>query len=212
MGLVRDYLEWHTAYDDPDSGLSWRLRTVQGYIRTALDEHDGPLQVLSLCAGDGRDMLSVLAGREDAARIRTTLVELHPQLADRARSTARSAGLVQVDVRVTDAGNTDCCLGAVPADLLLLVGIFGNISDADIERTIATAAELCRAGATVLWSRAREPDDINDRIRSWFAAAGFTELDYATREDDGRPGVGAFRFDGEARVLRPGRRLFTFQR
>ena len=83
---MRDYLKWHEAYDDPSSDLSWRLRQVQAYIRSALDQMDGHGTVLSLCAGDGRDVLQVLAERDDSARIQTTLLELHPVLAQRARS------------------------------------------------------------------------------------------------------------------------------
>ncbi len=88
MSFVRDYDAWHNRYDDPDSDLSWRLRTVQRYIIGAVDRSSGPLTILSNCAGDGRDLLGVLARRDDAHRFRLTLIELHPVLADRARSTA----------------------------------------------------------------------------------------------------------------------------
>jgi hypothetical protein len=33
----------------------------------------------------------------------------------------------------TDAGVTDVYAGAVPADLLLVCGVFGNIGDADVQ-------------------------------------------------------------------------------
>jgi hypothetical protein len=77
---MRDYLKWHDAYDDPSSDFSWRLRQVQAYIRQALDHLEGPVTVISLCAGDGRDVLQVLADRNDSARVHTTLIELHPVL------------------------------------------------------------------------------------------------------------------------------------
>jgi hypothetical protein len=60
-----------------------------------------------------------------------------------------------VEVRTADAGITDTYLGAVPTELVLLVGILGNISDTDLGRTIATAPALWRPAATLLWSRAR---------------------------------------------------------
>jgi len=71
---MRDYLKWHDAYDDPNSDLSWRLRQAQTYIRQALDHLPGPVTVLSRCAGDGRDVLQVLADRDDFSRVRTTLM------------------------------------------------------------------------------------------------------------------------------------------
>jgi hypothetical protein len=208
----RDYLKWHESYNDPESGLSWRLRTVQRYLRQALDRHSGPLRVLSVCSGDGRDVLGVLSERDDADRVSVTLIELHPEIAQRARDSASEAGLDHVEVRTADAGSTDAYLGAAPADLVLLVGIFGNISEADLERTIGAAGELCRPGATLLWSRGRDEDDLNDAVRAWFAAAGFAELDYDVRDTGSWPALGAMRYEGPLQTLTPGRRLFTFLR
>ena len=215
MGELRDYQEWHHAYDDPDSGLSWRLRTVQRYIREMLDERPGPLRVLSLCSGDGRDLIEVLSERADADRVEVTLVELHPEIAEAARANAATAGLHRVQVLTADAGNTDLYAAAVPADLVLLMGIFGNISNTDLAGTIAAAPQLCRPGATVLWSRGRFPDDLNNLVRDWFTAAEFVELDYATKNFEGQgdwPALGAVRFAGEPADLVPGRQLFTFLR
>jgi hypothetical protein len=167
----RDYVEWHRAYDDPGSGLSWRLRAVQGHIRRVLDERPGPLRVLSACAGDGRDVLGVLAQRADAARVSATLVELHPGIAARAREAA-----------------------------------------AGVDRTIAAAPQLCAPGALLLWSRGRHDGDRNAAIRARFAAAGFAEVDYATRDAGSRPALGAVRYAGPATPLVTGARLFSFVR
>ena len=38
-----------------------------------------------------------------------------------------------------------------PADVLLLVGIFGNITDTDVERVISSVPTICNQGATVIW-------------------------------------------------------------
>ena len=135
---LRDYDRWHHLYDDPGSGLSWRLNRVQHYITQFLDQNAGSVRVLSVCSGDGRDVLGVLAGREDASRVTVTLLELNPALAERARVTAAAvAPQTEVSVRTADAGNTDAYVGAVPADLVLLVGIMGNISDADVQALVA---------------------------------------------------------------------------
>lgn len=214
MSELRDYVAWHRRYDDPDSALSWRLRVVQDHLRRELDGRDGPVRILSACSGDGRDVIGALRGRDDADRVRATLVELHPAIAQAARDAADEAGLRTVEVRTADAGCTDAYLGAVPADVLLLVGIFGNISEADIERTIRAAPSLCTSGALVLWSRGR-PDGLEDRtaeIRAWFAEAGFAELDYADRQDGSRPSIGAMRLVAAPQPFEAGRRLFTFIR
>jgi hypothetical protein len=213
VGDLRDYAAWHRRYDDPLSGLSWRLGIVQGYLGLALSERQGPIDVLSLCSGDGRDILQVLASRpDDAARSQVTLVELDEGIAQEARNAARAAGLVDVQVRMADAGNSDACVGVAPADIVLMVGIFGNISDQDLERTIVTAPQLCKPGATLIWSRGRDLTDRNATVRRWFADAGFTETDYRESESSGRPALGNMRYVGPSQPLIPGQRLFTFQR
>lgn len=217
MSGLRDYEQWHRQYDDPTSDLSWRLRTVQGYLRQALDRHPGPIRILSCCSGDGRDVVGVLSQRSDAERVRAVFVEAHPVIADRARRSAAAVG-AHVEVRTADAGVTDTYLGAVPAEVVLLVGIFGNISDTDLARTIAIAPALCRPGATLLWSRARTNGDFNDMVRAHFAAAGFTELDYVTLDsdtwpdNDAWPAVGVVRYDGPPMPLPTDTQLFTFLR
>jgi hypothetical protein len=212
MAGMRDYDEWHSQYDDPDSDLSWRLRRVQAHLADALERHPGPCQVVSACSGDGRDVLQVLADRDDADRVRAVLLELHLGIADRARAAAAAAGLAGVEVRTVDAGTSDAYAGAVPADIVLLVGIFGNIGDDALWRTIAAAPQLCAPGATLLWSRGRDEGDLNDEVRARFTAAGFAELAYETLDRDGWPALGVVRYDGPPVDLVPGQSLFTFIR
>ena len=111
-----------------------------------------------------------------------------------------------------DAGDSDAYIGAVPADLVLLVGIMGNISDQDVQTLITATPQFCRPGAHVVWSRGRDRNDINDNARAWFADAGFTELDYAALETGSRPALGLTSYGGERVDLEPGQRLFTFWR
>lgn len=212
MDELRDYVEWHKAYDDPESALSWRLSMVERYLTDALDRHEGSVQVLSLCSGDGRDLLDVLSKRPDAGRVNATLIEIHPGIAARAYERALAAGLEALDIRVTDAGDSSSYEGAVPADIVLMVGIFGNVSHVDIERTVRATPELCKQGATLIWSRGRDKDDLNDAIRGWFGDVGFDELEYAARERGGRAALGAVIYRGDPRPLVTGQRLFTFLR
>jgi hypothetical protein len=212
MTRLRDYDEWHRHYDDPGSDLSWRLRRVQSHLVDALERHAGRCRIVSACSGDGRDVLQVLASRNDADRIRAVLLELHPGIADRARGAAAAAGLAGVEVRTVDAGTADAYAGAVPADLVLLVGIFGNISDEDLWRTIDASPQLCAPDATLFWSRGRDEGDLNAEVRARFTAAGFAELAYETLDQDGLPALGVVRYAGPPVDLVPGQRLFTFIR
>ena len=57
----RDWYDWHAPYSDPSSGLSLRLSWVQERIRAALDEAPpGPIRLISMCAGQGHDVLGAL--------------------------------------------------------------------------------------------------------------------------------------------------------
>lgn len=207
---MRDYQQWHRQYDDPASGLSWRLAQARGYLRDELDRTNGPRHVVSAGSGDGRDLLGVLSGRPDADRVHATLIEFDPQIADDARTA--SADLPRVTVRTADAGHTEAYRDAVPADIVLLVGVFGNVSDADLDRTIDATPQLCAAGALLVWSRSIGDVDRNDGVAARFAGLGFDELDYAAFDGAQRPALGALRFTGEPRALVAGRRLFTFVR
>src|SRR4051794_1101226 len=153
---VRDYLAWHEQYEDPGSSLSRRLALVREVLQAELDTRPGPVRVVSLCAGDGRDILGVLAEREDAARVSVTLVEVLPELVERARSAAAEVA-ADVEVVAADAGcsETYVRLGTVPADVVLLVGVLGNISDADVAATVAAMPGLCASGHAVVEPRAQ---------------------------------------------------------
>jgi hypothetical protein len=209
---LRDYEKWHAQYDDPGSDLSERLRVVQGYLNETLDGLEGPVRLLSCCSGDGRDVVGVLWGRADADRVTATLVELHPGIAQRARTAAAGQASGRVEVRTADAGNTDAYIGAVPADVVLLVGVFGNISLADQARTIAAAPQLCRPASTVIWSLGGDHGSRSDELRRLFAEAGFAEIHYRSLSTDTRATIGVARYDGPVRPLTPGQPLFTFLR
>jgi hypothetical protein len=156
------------------------LAIVQRHIRTALDQcAPGPIRVISMCAGQGHDLIGALEGHPRASDVRARLVELHPSNCELALVGAPAG----VDVLCADASMTASYDGAVPADIVLVNGVFGNISDADIVNTIETLPSLCAPGATVTWTRHRREPDLTPRIRGWFEAAGFTEVAFEGPEE-----------------------------
>lgn len=225
--MSRDWVQWHEGYASPATSLSRRLEVVRRDLRRALgtspSEPDGTRRIISVCAGDGRDVLPVIA--EHDRRIRALLVELDPALAQRARDTADDLGLTGVDVRTADAGDTATYAGVAPAHVLLACGVFGNVSVDDVRRTIAALPALLVPDGIVIWTRARGADpntdagtdagtDVADAslaVRDLFAEHGFTELSF-TRPDDARFRVGMHRLAGPVRRDPPSGRLFTFVR
>jgi hypothetical protein len=221
------WVRWHRAYEDPASALSERLRRVQEMVRGALDEislgrdegRDGgrdreePIRVVSMCAGQGRDVIDVLATHPRAAEVEALLVELDPTLVSFARRRAAEAGLAdRVRVEQGDASLCRSYAGFVPADLVLVCGVFGNVSGEDIAATIRALPAFCRQGANVVWTRHRLPPDATPGIRAQFAEAGFTEV--AFDDPDGFIlGTGRNRLDGDPGAFGPfdaDRRLFDF--
>lgn len=204
-----DWRNWHDDYDNPDSRLAMRLRIVQAQIRAALDNSPpGELCAISLCAGQGRDLLEVLADHPRCADVRARLVELDERNATRAKEAVRAAGLHRVEVVTGDASLTDCYRGMVSAHLVLMCGIFGNITDDDIAHTIGICPQLCREGAMIVWTRHRRDPDRVPQICAWFEARGFERL-WLT-EPEARFCVGVHRFVGKPEPLVLDTRMFTF--
>jgi hypothetical protein len=169
-----DWYAWHAGYDTPGSGLSRRLSWVRDLIRATLDEAPpGPLRALSLCAGQGHDLIGALAGHPRAGDVTARLVELDPRNTEAAARLAARAGLGNVQIVTGDAALTRQYADLAPADLVLACGLFGNLSDADIEATIGYCAQLCAQGGTVIWTRARWAPDLVPQVCAWFEARGF---------------------------------------
>ncbi|UQU61417.1 SAM-dependent methyltransferase [Couchioplanes caeruleus] len=203
-----DWAAWHDDYDDPASALARRLDWVRAAIRTWLETAPpGPLTVISLCAGQGRDLIGALAGHPRAGDVHALLVETDPRNAACARDAAGAAGLTGIEVVQGDAGRTDQYADAAPAHLVLACGVFGNISDVDVSATISACAALCREGGTVVWTRHRRPPDLVPVICEWFETRGFARVAVT---GDGF-GAGVHRRVLPAARLAPGVRMFTFR-
>lgn len=211
---MQDWFAWHQPYDDPSSAISMRLARVIAHLVVALDRAPaGPISVVSLCAGQGHDVIGALAGHPRRDDTRAVLVEFDPRNAQCARERAAAVGLAQVEVREADASRLGAFADALPADVLMLCGIFGNISDADIQRLISVAPALCAAGATVIWTRHRRAPDLTPRIRAWFAASGFAAVTFDSLPNAQLTAVGVHRLSrrpAEA-VAGPDEPLFTFR-
>jgi hypothetical protein len=215
---MRDYLEWHRQYDDPTSGLSGRLVLIRRHLRDLLDAAPAPVsvRVLSLCAGDGRDVITTLAARPPGSGpVEATLVELHPVLAARAAGAAASAGLASVEVRTGDAGSPATFADRLPVEVLLLVGVLGNIDPHTVGAVVDGLPALVVPGGHVIWSRggpeAGEPDR-REEVRAAFRSRGLLEVAWY-----GAPqgfGLGVNRFPDRPPLPAPPlpERLFTFDR
>jgi len=207
-----DWVAWHREYDEPDSRLSRRLAVVREQLRRALDAHPGLVRIVSMCAGEGRDVIGVLRGHPRRDDVTARLVELDERNVAAAREAARAAALDAVEVVHGDAALTDSYSGAVPAEIVLACGVFGNITREDIVRTIERLPSLSAPGATVIWTRGARPErDVAQEIRRWFDERGFEEMAFVAPEGETFR-VGVHRLTAEPRAFERGVRLFTFVR
>jgi hypothetical protein len=162
-----------------------------------------------MCAGRGLDVLGVLAHHARRGDVRGRLVELDGVLAADAEAEAARLGLAGIEVVRADAGDSGAYEGAVPADMVLVCGVFGNVTDDDVRRTVGELPHLSAHGATVIWTRHRRPPDLTPTIRRWFEDAGFVEVAFDT-ESESSFSVGTARLAVAGQPFRPRRRMFGF--
>jgi Putative methyltransferase len=206
----RDWYSWHADYDRPGSGLARRLAWVQDRIRAALDEAPpGPVRAISICAGQGRDLIGALAGHPRRADVVARLVELDPRNAEAARGLAVAANLSGIEVVTGDAALSSQYTDLAPAGLVLACGLFGNMTDDHIERTIDYCTRLCATGGTVVWTRARWEPDLVPQICAWFEERDFERV-WLSEPGPYRQCCGAHRFAGTPAPLEENATMFAF--
>jgi hypothetical protein len=165
-----------------------------------------------MCAGQGRDLLGVLPSHPRRADVTSVLVEIDHANASWAREAAARAGLSQFETVEADAATSDVYAPYVPADVVLACGIFGNISDPDLERTVRSISMLGHTGTAVIWTRHRLEPDLTPSIRRWFAESGFREATFDALDNENKYSVGVVRLVGASLPYEPGFRFFTFTR
>ncbi|MBD2384480.1 class I SAM-dependent methyltransferase family protein [Cylindrospermum sp. FACHB-282] len=210
--MPKDWLEWHDLYNT-EPKLQQRLEIVREYISYSLDNSPtGSIRVVSLCAGDGRDLLGTLANHPRAKDVYARLVEINPQLVERGRATIESLGLTkQIEFINGDATASANYVGAVPADIVIVCGIFGNLADEnELNRLLGNLSFLSKKGAFVLWTRGHSNGVASsETVRKYFREFGFDEV-YFKLTATGDMGVGIHRYLGESLTVLKEQNLFVF--
>ncbi len=162
--------------------------------------------MISACAGEGRDLLGVLADHPRAADVTARLVELDPELAATAAAHAPPGRRSRLRRRVDDERVRGRGSGRPGARVR-------RLRQRHRRRRRTTRCDrsptLCAPGATVIWTRHRRPPDLTIDVRRWFAEAAFEEIAFIG-SDDFLFGVGAHRLTGPPLPFAPGVKLFTF--
>ncbi|HEX3630213.1 MAG TPA: class I SAM-dependent methyltransferase [Candidatus Dormibacteraeota bacterium] len=165
-----------------------------------------------MCAGQGRDVIPVLRDHPRGREVDAVLLELDPANVAVARDAANGAGLTRLEVVETDAAISDPYGAYVPADIILACGIFGNITDRDLEGTVRHLSMLCAPRASIIWTRHWKEPALIAGVRQWFVESGFEDLGFDALENERKVVIGVARLQAPPLPFQPHHRFFTFVR
>ena len=187
-----DWCEWHEGYQQ-SMALQQRLAKVREHIVEALDHADpGPIRILSICAGDGRDVISALRDHPRRHEVVARLLELDPRLVASGRELARDAQLERnVQFDVVDATRSESYDGCIPCQLMLACGVLGNIPIQSSEFIVALASAACATGGRLVWTRLVAANNGTTHVpilQRLLTSAGFEQLRWDVQGDDDEAG------------------------
>jgi hypothetical protein len=191
-----------------------RLLAVQQQLRTNLDEAAaGPVKLISLCAGDGRDVVGVLETHERRSDVSAWLVELDHQSVSAGIRQASIAGL-EASVHFVNADATDCRTyqRMAPADIVLACGVWGHVPAHERASLVCALAGLCKARGVVTWTRGVSAGITRlNEIEFLFARPKWERV-HTTITADKKWAVATYRYAGPPVELLQTGRIFNFQR
>ncbi len=208
-----DWNDWYKQYDS-FPGLRARLRIVCEQIAATLDDCPaGPIRIVSICAGDGRDVIGALHNHPRRNDVTASLLDSDQDSIHRGVAAAEAAGLGgQLHFIHADATLAGNYAGAVPADLVILSGLIGHLRHENVPGFVRSLPMFCRTGGWVIWNRHLVLYEGQKRvfpIREFFRQAAFKEVHYETTAADGFA-VSRVRFTGPVEPLDTTRVLFEF--
>jgi hypothetical protein len=216
-----DWYKWHDAYDH-DPALKKRLVLVRNHLSRCLDRSaPGEVRVISVCAGDGRDILRTLVDHKRLADTRVRLVELDPNLVADGKDACQALGLSShVEFVIGDATDPSSYRAVAPANIVVMCGMLGLVDLPELPNVVRAMQALCRHKGHVVWTRRLDWRDGVRQIKvlqELMAKAGFRRaaLNVTSfgallwKAPRASFAVGTHRYDGEPITLPEGGRLFT---
>jgi hypothetical protein len=179
-----DWVKWHQLYETEPSRLV-RLKLVQQHLSDCMHYVSaGAFKVVSICAGDGRDIIGALSGHKRRNEARVRLVEINPGLVETGRKAAESAGLAeQIEFSSGDATMSSAYSGIAPADLVIACGVFGNVREQHLSQLVSCLPQLCQTRGYIVWTHFLSRSGLKriELIRGLLQTAGFVDkhLDFS---------------------------------
>ena len=209
---VGEWSDWHDAYQDTSSELVGRMTGVRRHVAAIVAEAPaGPVTVLSICGGQGRELIGALEGHPRKGDVRGRLVELDADNTAFASRWAAKAGLSGLEVVTGDASVGASYEGLAPVDLVVISGVFGHLSTSDRLHLIDFTRQLCRTGTAIVWTSHLSNHGPAEWLRRAFLERRFEELEHGLVPGD------AFQFTvtrssytGAQQLFDPNEKIFTF--
>jgi hypothetical protein len=132
-----------------------RLAAVQMHLGECIDlAPAGLVRIVSLCAGDGRDVIGTMVGHRRRGDVRACLVELNEHSVGQGIESAKAAGVDgQIKFIAGDATDFASYQGYLPCDIMLVCGVWGHVPPLERERLVASLAKFGKQGSAVVWTR-----------------------------------------------------------
>ena len=218
--------DWSSRfYTEQHPGFVARLKTTTRMIAESLAEAPaGEVRVLSLCCGDGRDLLGALRDHPRKGDVRALMIDRDASSVRRGRQWAHEQGLGErIEFVNSDAADWTGMGGWVPFHMVIISGVFVHLTVEHAQNLVGALPMLCRDGSTVVWNRrvvaastgGQETGDPIPRahlpdLRAFFAAAGFVT---AACEETGPIGHGILRdvYRGPVVPFEPRSGIFEFK-
>lgn len=132
-----------------------RLLAVQDHLAAALNAAPaGPVNLISICAGDGRDVIGVLQSHSRRGDVTSWLVEQDGQsVADGFEHAARAGLQNSIHFVHGDATVYETYADIAPANVVLLCGVWGHVPISERPDLVRALAAVCRPTGSVVWTR-----------------------------------------------------------
>ena len=190
-----------------------RLAAVQNHLTECLDlAPGGPVRIISVCAGDGRDAISVLSSHQRRHDVSAWLIEQDRQSVLDGMGRAARVGLANtVTFLNDDATDYATYQRIVPADIVLLCGVWGHVPASERVLLVRALTTLCKARGMVIWTRgiSKGLERLHE-IQAMFATSSW-EQSRVSFTSDKKWAVVIHRYLGLPNELPSSGRLFHFR-
>lgn len=191
-----------------------RLAGVQSQVAAFLDAAPlGPLRILNMCAGDGRDVIDAVSDHPRRGDVSAWFVELDRTSVDMGRDRAAQKGLGEAFHFINaDATAYETYRGIGAVDLVLACGVWGHVPTPQKPSLVRAMAAFCKPGGSVIWTRgiSRGMDKVHE------LEALFDEETWRKQQLMFTPNkawaVATYRYDGPVITIPSEGQIFNFHR